>query len=128
MGALVTGVQTCALPISAGGSCHRLEAEQKGQSAVPLTMISLRAGFLHLGGTMGRPHPLDGAAVAIGQLCRFGNALARFAQCHNAGVRCPIAFAPSAAPCGLCQGDTLALSLAAIGVIVVSPPTGREVG
>src|SRR3546814_19657280 len=44
----------------------------------------------------------------------------RFAQCHNAGVRCPIAFAPSAAPCGLCQGDTLALSLAAIGVIVVS--------
>src|SRR3546814_10714824 len=83
-------------------------------------MISLRAGFLHLGGTMGRPHPLDGAAVAIGQLCRFGNALARFAQCHNAGVRCPIAFAPSAAPCGLCQGDTLALSLAAIGVIVVS--------
>src|SRR3546814_9135538 len=62
MGALVTGVQTCALPISAGGSCHRLEAEQKGQSAVPLTMISLRAGFLHLGGTMGRPHPLDGAA------------------------------------------------------------------
>src|SRR3546814_13058798 len=90
-------------------------------------MISLRAGFLHLGGTMGRPHPLDGAAVAIGQLCRFGNALARFAQCHNAGVRCPIAFAPSAAPCGLCQGDTLALSLAALGVIVVSPlPRSEE--
>src|SRR3546814_8091693 len=47
------------------------------------------------------------------------NALARLAQCHNAGVRCPIAFAPSAATCGFCQGDTLALSLAAIGVIVV---------
>src|SRR3546814_13159529 len=95
---------------TAGGSCHRLEAEQKGQSAVPLTMISLRAGFLHLGGTMGRPHPLDGAAVAIGQLCRIGNALARFAHFHNAGVRCPIDFAPSAAPFALFQGHTWALS------------------
>lgn len=74
---------------------------------------------MHLGGTVGRPYPLDGAAVAIGQLCGFGDALARLAQCHNAGVRCPIAFAPSTAACGLCQGDTLALSLAPIGVIVV---------
>lgn len=74
---------------------------------------------MHLGGAMRRPYSLDCAAVAIGQLCRFGNALARLAQCHNAGVRCPIAFAPSAATCGFCLGDTLALSLAAIGVIVV---------
>src|SRR3546814_8908166 len=75
---------------------------------------------------MRRPYSLDCAAVAIGQLCRFGNALARLAQCHNAGVRCPIAFAPSAATCGFCQGDTLALSLAAIGVIVVGHLRSEE--